>query len=90
MKFFSVLIVFFCVFLNVSNKTILIALVLLCSFQLFFVIFLVLRNGNSGVEPFFFLNIFISTKNYCLATILVFVFSHNFSFEFHNLSFSVL
>ena len=38
-------------FLYVSNKTILIALVLQSSFQFFLVILLVVINGNSGVQP---------------------------------------
>ena len=53
MKFFSVLIGSFLVFKYVSNKTILIALVLLIFFQFFLVLLFFLKNGNSGVSLFF-------------------------------------
>ena len=39
------------IFLWISNKTILIALVLISSSQFFLVLLLVLRNGNSVIKP---------------------------------------
>ena len=42
---------FFLVFQYVSNMIIFIALVLLSSLQFFLVLLLVIRNGNSGIQP---------------------------------------